>query len=733
MFSIAQFIRLIQKNIYILIGVPIVLAALVFYFTRNEAKTYISKTTLYTGIASGASIVSQEEKNVDFFGVKIVFDNFINIINSRKTMEETGLELFAQNLMLKEPNTKYLSNAHYNELHNKVPQEIKDLVVDGDIMMTKLNMTDYMRKSDTNYIYKMVSLNHPHYSVEAISKVNVKRINNSDLVTMEYNNNDQGITQQTLIILTRVFLERYKDIKENQSSDVVKYFEEQVALGAERLRNAEDRLLQFNQKNNIINYYEQSKYIADQKEKLDVKIQETRMEMVAADASVSELESKLQHKDKIKLSSGNIVGVRNELSKISSRITYIETTDDKGEQTESLAKLKRKSKKLKDKLAEEIINLQSYSQTKEGLDINEVLKDWLKNVIKYEENKARMAILSERKVEFQKIYQRFAPLGATLKRIEREIGVAEEAYLSLLYSLSLAKLKQQNIEMSTVSKVVDQPYYPIKAKASKRKVLIVAAGLIGFIFTLALLIILEYLDSTLKNPDRASRIIGLSMGGVYPKLGKYSKKINFDFIKRRLIELTAQDIKLSLLKSHNRPKKVVIFSSEQLEGKTVITRDLCEMFHSFGNKVIYLNFEKESEIEEETEALYDKGTYNTEQNFFEVKNLTDLHEADYDSYDYVFMELPSILHHPYPVNLLQEVDQCFMVVRANRTWNKADIKSLETIKQVTKSEPKIILNGVVIDVLPNILGELPKKRSRIRRILKKLVTMQVKSRYTLKK
>jgi hypothetical protein len=343
-----------------------------------------------------------------------------------------------------------------------------------------------------------------------------------------------------------------------------------------------------------------------------------------------------------------------------------------------------------------------------------------------------MAILSERKVEFQKTYQRFAPLGATLKRIEREIGVAEEAYLSLLYSLSLAKLKQQNIEMSTASKVVDQPYYPITAQASKRKVLIVAAGLIGFIFTLAIIIILEYLDSTLKNPERASRVIGLTMGGVYPKLGRYSKKINFEFIKNRLVELLAQDIKLSLLNSHEQPKKVVIFSNEKLEGKTLISRDLCEMFQSFGNKVMFLNYNKENEIDLEEEVHYETLKYQHEKNFFEVQDLENLHEHDYSGYDYVFIELPSILHHPYPVNLLQQIDQCFMVVRANRTWNKADIQALETIKEVTRTEPKIILNGAVIDVLPTILGELPKKRSRLRRILKKLVTMQVKSRYTLK-
>jgi len=42
-------------------------------------------------------------------------------------------------------------------------------------------------------------------------------------------------------------------------------------------------------------------------------------------------------------------------------------------------------------------------------------------------------------MDFVRTYQKFAPLGAMLKRIEREIKVAEQSYLELLRSLNLAK------------------------------------------------------------------------------------------------------------------------------------------------------------------------------------------------------------------------------------------------------------------------------------------------------
>ena len=65
------------------------------------------------------------------------------------------------------------------------------------------------------------------------------------------------------------FKENYKRLKENQSDNVVAYFEERVAESSLSLQAAENRLLKFNQENNIINYYEQTRHISEQKQILE--------------------------------------------------------------------------------------------------------------------------------------------------------------------------------------------------------------------------------------------------------------------------------------------------------------------------------------------------------------------------------------------------------------------------------------------------------------------------------
>jgi uncharacterized protein involved in exopolysaccharide biosynthesis len=120
-----------------------------------------------------------------------------------------------------------------------------------------------MKSSNDNYIYELINYDDDkHYSIKALSSIQATRINSSDLIKMSYTVDDPGICQQTLEIYNAICIKNYKNIKENRSDAVVKYFEEQLAQANNTLKLAEDKLLEFNKSYNIINYYEQSKAVA---------------------------------------------------------------------------------------------------------------------------------------------------------------------------------------------------------------------------------------------------------------------------------------------------------------------------------------------------------------------------------------------------------------------------------------------------------------------------------------
>ncbi len=744
--NIIQFLRLINKNLLTLIAVPLIIAFLVFYLTRHETKSYSSLTVIYTGIASGYNIESKGNDKIDFFATNNAFDNLINIIKSRETLEKAAISLLAQNLMLEKPSPTFLSNESFKELQDIVPQSVKLLVNKKNFDQTYKNLTKLKDSDEKNFVYQLLNFSHPQYSIKALSQIIVRRVQSSDLVEISYNNSDPGICMQTLILITKYFSENYRLLKEVQTDDVVRYFEEQVSRTSNNLKSSEDELLNFNKDNKIINYYEQTKYIASRKEELDVDIQRLQMDYAASVSALEEVEKKLTDKDKIFLKSEEILKKRNKLAALNSRISLTEIYNNEEIPKENIkfSSLKKESEAIQKQLDDDVNQLYLYGHSREGLPLKDLLSQWLANAIKKEESRASLEVLNKRKAEFGGVYTIFAPLGATLKRIERKIGVTENEYLELLHSLTLAKLKQQNVQLSSALKVVDPPYFPINAKASKRKILVAASAIFGFVLVLIFIILMEYFDTTIKTPSRAEELLKIKLAGIFPQMlnKRKSKNINMDFITNRSIELISQYLKLELNKSTekiiNRPYFIIVFSTRNKEGKTTITHNIAEKFREFGEKVLMLNYcnPEEFEILKANSENNDNKCYKLDKNLFEINNINTFLYANniysYNQYKYIFIEFPSIINISYSADIAREADYSVIVCRANRSWNKADDNVLNLYKEIANNKVISVLNGVELYLMETVLGEIPKKRSFLRRIIKKIINFQFYERHSIK-
>lgn len=830
--KIIDLLRLLRKHIILIVFIPSFLAVMVTYLTRKPSFVYSSETTLYTGIASGSSV--DFDKSFSYFANNTAFDNLINVINSRETQKGVALKLLAQHLMLDNYDPKYISKESYIKLRNITPEYINKLIVKkirnkssnkfsndtlsvndtvlradsfsfdkldsaSTVMMqpksinkeafeqTVKNLETYLKESDTNFVYKLLNFNHPHYSIKAISSITVQRIASSDLVKLKYNSNDPGICQQTLALMTEACIQNYKLIKERRSDAVVKYFEHQLRLAAARLKIGEDKLLKFNEDNNIINYYEQSKAVAVVKEDLDNDLNNKRIKLAGTKASIKRIEEKLGIQKQIQLKSSSILEKRNELSEISSKIATAEIVgSESGITDEQLVNLKVSAEKLKEEIKISVNDLYGFNNSVDGLPIRSLLNDWIENVIEYEDTKAGLDVLKDRIKEFQKQYAIYAPAGANIKRIEREISVSEQEFLEILHGLNLAKLKSQDAELSATIKAVDPPFFPLSPNPTKRKILILAAFIIGLLIVLSTILATEYFDDTLKNAVKANKILNLPIIGVFPKVFLKTGSLNFPFVTNRLLEMAIQQIELKILKTAkvNEPFTLLFLSTLSNEGKTVTAANIAWKLKNQGKKVLYLNFSRESLRQIETNQIgypvdpktistsgfvksgngshilslilgYGDKRVNTSSPFLgdpdsnlDNKAYQQFHiNPDYytiGSYkdilennnfligftpDIVLIEIPPILYYTYPSKLIAAADLAILVCRSNRIWSAADQGALETLMKITAQEPVVLLNGVEIQVIESYLGDLPKKRNWLRRVVKNIIRFQFYSRH----
>jgi len=783
--KLIEFIKLILKHKVILVVIPIFTGLLATLLTSNPKHSYYSQTMLYTGLASGSSI--EMDKSFNYFATNIAFDNLINIINSRETQEEVAIRLLSQHLLLKEPNSKFISAETYEELKDVIPEEIFAYVVNSNINITpkKLNFegeagintipetvdrADYeqtvinlmtlMNSDNTNFVYSLLNFDHPYYSLEAISKIKAIRISTSDLIKLSYETEDPGICQQTLAIFNEVCIRKYKDLKENGSDAVIKYFEAQLSQSENKLKDIEELLLQFNQDNSIINYYEQSKAVANVKEDMDVEYNKKRAELAGSEASAKKLEQKLEIQELVQEKSNRILENKKRLGELSYEIAMSEAKSEDSNNAKNIEALKKQASILQNEIKSSVSHLYTYQNSVEGVPTSKILPEWVDKVVETEDLKARLDVMNKRNTEFQQQYAKYAPAGANLKKIERQINVAEQEYLEILHGLNLAKLKYQDTQLSSNLKAVDPPYFPLKPIPSKRKLIIIAVSLLSFILLLGIILVMEFFDNTLKNVSVAEEKLKIPGMGMLSKLFITNDKLDLNSIQERLMELCMQNLNhaLKTQDSSNKTKVITIISAQRDEGKTVIASNIARKLKHAGKSVLVLNHSNNSKPEirsKQLPLLHRFLGYQDPRKDYSHPFLADtsdyLNESEYLTYelnagfynaksyegltlevakisnqqpDYVIIELPNILETNYPADLIGTSDMVLLVCRSNRLWSKADENLLNNIKEITHSKLQFIINGVEIEEIEALLGELPKQRSKVRRRIKNILRFQ---------
>lgn len=683
--SFIYFIRLVFKNLLWLVLIPSILAGSIFYFTRWEKKVYSSESVIYTGIASGYSLSGSTK--ADYFATSNAFDNLLSLINSRETRQDVALGLLARHLQIKKHDPALLSWGAYDELEKLVPDGIRQKLVKPTLEETIISLHQHMTGGDTNLIYKLVNSDNPYYSLDALSNIKSERINNSDLIKISYHTNDAVICKQTLELLEACFIEKHRSLKEGQSESVVNYFETKTVEASVKLNDAEQRFMEFNKKNDIINYYEQTKAVAGERENLYALDHTLEMDKMASSKSLEKVNENIKGRLYQNEYGAAILKEREQLSDLYSRIAVGEIVGAKdASHRQEIDSMRNVATVLDKKLQGSVNNLYNQTNTPNGIPTKGVLDEWLKTTLQFEQSKARLTVMDKRKAEFQQEYRKFAPLGAILKQIERQINVSEQEYLELLHGLNTAKLTQQNNELTTKMNIVDPPYLPVKANPSKRKLLIVVGFMVGFVLVLAFILAKALINQTMQHPERARKLVGIPLLGIYPLMN--SKPEFIDKANLRLMQQLLSRIDMSL-----QPVTIGLLSIQSKEGKST-------MIDLFYNELTKLNYQVE------------KQGWNSSNTSFTTAG------------EIILMEFPPLDSLVVKPGLLPPLNHTFLVCRANRVWTRIDKELLTLFSKTTGNQPSLILNGVDTVFAEEYIGDVPKRRFYLRSLLKGVVKFE---------
>lgn len=678
--TFVQIIRLMVRFAPYMLLTAILLAGTVALLTQKTKKEYKSHTLLNTGLISGYTIESSKGNRIDYAYTNNEIENLINLATSLETSQDLSTRLLTE-LIWAEKEGKFPLLEENKEEFATLIETVSEA---GFRTTTKEDLYQSLiqiREQDkTNAVYELTHSKNPLIGLERLQEIKVFREGNSDMIRMEYTSIDPFMSQKTLELLTEIFIKKQKNTKEGQSDSVIKFFEEATQKTLDRLQNAEDELLKFRVNNQIINYYEQTRFIAGNREELDKKYQEQLQIKAGSESTLKRLEEEI--KDKRALASLQTQISQNQSQIADYNYALMELNlmggGEQSLQNEPLKKeIEEKIALLRDEMLSSTFGVMDVNKTTDGIPTQNVLTQWLQALITREESTAQLQVMDNRMNEYDQIYDRFAPLGSTLRRLESEIDVAEREYLENLHSFNQARLHKYNMLMSTDLKVIDFPFYPAQPEKSKRAMLVILSFIVGLIIPAGVVLAAELVDSSLKNPKNASSQTGIRVCGLLPQYPKKTGKnpVDFDALTRQAMNLFVQELVVSS-PADKEKVTVAIASIHGEEGKSTL-------------------------IEKVSEFL--KSSYPEAADKFE------------------FTEIPSLLNNPYPQDSRRSADIHLLLARADRKWSEADSHALKVYRKLVGQKPMLFLNKVRTDIMEDVTGEVPRKRSWLRAKVKSLL------------
>ena len=695
------FVRFLYKIRWYLVIMPMISLIIAWFMTRNMERIYDTNTTIYTGMITGYNIEGGTGSAGGNSQTNIT--NLMLIITTDNTIHEVSLRLFARCMMYGNPNkdNNYISAEHFRQLNASVPADVKALINHSNESQTYANLKAYEKPSQDNFLFGLTNY-HPYFGINSItSRLKVLQLQKSDIIDIGYSANDAGIAYNTLDILNDVFSKQYQQLRYGETSNVIKFFEREVARLYRILTSAEDDLIRYNVSKRVINYGEQTKQVAA----MDAQQQNFRndqlMNYTTAKALLDYLERQLGNRAQIIRSNKEFTNQVRDISRIQSRISNRKLMSSEGggnnnESQEELAKAQRDLQRATGRVTQLTKDIEAATfSTETGVKAQDMLGRWLEQLLLLEKTKAEMTATDIMKNEIDRQYLYFAPIGATLERKSRHIGFIEGNYMEMLRALNSARMRQRNLQMSTATlRVLNPPMFPLNAQPTNRMMVLLGAFMLTFILVTLYFLIIEMLDRTLRDRMRSERITNIPVMGCFPK----ESNLRYRRYNKTIADMAMKQLSKALLPNFKEGQQNVLnlLSTDSGNGKSYIAQELENYWISIGLQVRRLT--------------YDEDFLAEDSKFILAKDIKDLC-PDILPEEIAIIEYPNLDDYSISPALLNMGTINMMVTRANRTWKDVDQKALNEVQAMLDEEHKNTLYMYLTEAtryaVEEFVGQLP--------------------------
>ncbi|HLY70006.1 MAG TPA: Wzz/FepE/Etk N-terminal domain-containing protein [Puia sp.] len=711
-------------------------AALAFTFFMK--KSYVSDAQYSTGLTQTSKVSLQTSEIFDINQIDLRFNNVIETFQSPTVLGMLSYELLLHDIESSHP---------FRILTDKQKKDTAYTLVDfskaKEILHKKITTLNLLSSYDEQErrVWDLLLL-YEYDDYEILKKLYIERIKNSDFLLVEFSSESPELSAFVVNTIGQKFLEFYNSLQSVVTKESLTHLDSLTRAQQKRVDSLQSRLENFRAKYGNSKTGDVQAAAVSSASEADSRYTNEQTNLNKLISALDVVNNQLQNLDKNNPSSttsqnnnnSEILRLKKENDNLSAQ-----NMQKGGNDPDIQAKITSNITKIN--------NLYSAGSTTDPVKSAERIETTRETLINKRSEIQGDIEASRKNLDVYRqqvnVYKGIANSGGgsevVANAMESDLKSAQDELTKYKNSVFQSQDLTVNPDFNFRQTLMGQP--PIKAMPLHRTIIVGVSGVAMFLIVSLIIIILEFLDSSLRSPSIFQRETNLKLMTVVNKmdLAKRDMKENFDMGSSENTNLNSKIFIESFRKLRfeleNSGKKIILISSlKPQEGKSTLLEALAYTFSmtkkkillidaNFSNNTLTRKFSAKPTLENFTLGVQDNPT----DKIWGITTLTDIvnvdvigcNEGNYtpaevlpknnllfnlhkvgQHYDFIFIEGAALDNHADSKELSKYADGIVIVYSAKNSLGEIDKESLQFLKNSTSDKfIGAILNNVEKDYL----------------------------------
>jgi succinoglycan biosynthesis transport protein ExoP len=720
--DLLNFLKVLLRRKWLILSVTVLAVVVAYLVARIIPPAYWAEAQLATGITDNPEVsLDEDEKKVDHFRSQNRFNNLIELMKSRPVVSLLSYQLILHDLNSKAPFRK-LEDAKEYYSDDQINSAKK-------VFQAKMDSIETINTNNKEEKVLYDLLKWAGYDYESLlENLKVQRVASTDFISVEYTSEDPYLSALVVNTLSQEVIRYYKTIKTDRSFASVEFFEKLAAEKKAELDQKVAILQAFKQDNSVIDLQAQTNNMMGRISSLEVAREETSKQIMSYQQAISNINNRFTGSERnymeaqASATNQKIIDLKNKINQLNNRYVIA------GSQN---AALRDSIQALKSQLEAQISNSVYQGTFNPNVPRQELVSRKINSEIELDMAKASLVSIDNELNRLRSEIVDFASKDGALAALQRDVDVAQDAYVSVLNKLTEARFaaqKQRNLlNQVEFGMPADEPL------PSKKLLLVAFAGVASFMFCVVLIFVMEYIDTRYKTPSQFQRLTNLRLMGSINELDTKDNMVPEELLASDGTGFKMETYRQSLRKLRyeietTHPKTVLFTSTRPKEGKTFAMISLAHSLSLNEKKVLLIdtNFKNNSltqifgakpTLERYMNKQVAREDLITRTNLKNIDIIGCL-GGDYSpsevlshslfqslltsmaaDYDYIFMEGASLNSYSDSKELANYSDKIIPVFSADSAVNSSDKASISYLKSLNGKYMGSVLNKVELENL----------------------------------